>query len=75
MANSDQFVEWDSNETLYAFQNGEVDGGIVTYLQLIPSGLMLNLVKIDMLERLLEKDNLRNVHFVGIYSGRRDLIM
>ena len=31
MANSDQFVEWDSNETLYAFQNGEVDGGIITF--------------------------------------------
>ena len=31
MANSDQFVEWDSNETLYSFSNGNCDGGIITF--------------------------------------------
>jgi hypothetical protein len=31
MANSDQFVEWNSNECLYAFTTDEVDGGIVTF--------------------------------------------
>ena len=31
MANSDQFVEWDSSKTLYAFSNSESDGGILTF--------------------------------------------
>ena len=31
MANSDQFVEWNSNECLYAFTADNVDGGIVTF--------------------------------------------
>ena len=31
MTNSDQLILWDSNETLYAFNNDNVDGGIVTF--------------------------------------------
>ena len=31
MANSDQFVEWDSNKTLYTFSNSKCDGGILTF--------------------------------------------
>jgi beta-phosphoglucomutase-like phosphatase (HAD superfamily)/dTDP-glucose pyrophosphorylase len=31
ITNSDQLIEWDSNETLYAFSNDNVDGGIVTF--------------------------------------------
>lgn len=31
ITNSDQLVLWDSNETLYAFNNDNVDGGIVTF--------------------------------------------
>ena len=30
-ANSDQFVEWNSNEVLYAFNADGIDGGIVTF--------------------------------------------
>ena len=30
-ANSDQFVEWDSNEFLYKMNETEADGGIVTF--------------------------------------------
>jgi len=31
MTNSDQLILWDSNETLYAFNNDNADGGIVTF--------------------------------------------
>ena len=31
IANSDQFVEWNSNEVLYAFSTEGVDGGILTF--------------------------------------------
>ena len=31
IANSDQFVEWDSSKTLYAFSNSDSDGGIFDF--------------------------------------------
>ncbi len=31
IANSDQIVEWNSNECLYAFGADEIDGGILTF--------------------------------------------
>ena len=31
MANSDQFVEWNSNECMYAFNADAIDGGILTF--------------------------------------------
>ena len=31
MANSDQYVEWNSNECLYAFSADSIDGGIITF--------------------------------------------
>ena len=31
MANSDQYVEWNSNECLYAFKADSIDGGILTF--------------------------------------------
>lgn len=31
IANSDQFVEWDSNEFFYSMQADEIDGGIATF--------------------------------------------
>ena len=29
MANSDQFIEWDSSNVLYFFTNSDCDGGII----------------------------------------------
>ena len=31
IANSDQFLDWNSNEVMYSFQNEKIDGGIVTF--------------------------------------------
>ena len=31
MANSDQFIEWDSNEFMYSMTADDIDGGIVTF--------------------------------------------
>ena len=31
IANSDQYIEWNSNECLYAFTADEIDGGIITF--------------------------------------------
>ena len=52
LTNSDQLILWDSNETLYAFNNDNVDGGIVTFPAHIPSGPSQNLVMTVMCLRL-----------------------
>ena len=70
MANSDQFVEWDSNETLYAFQNGDADGGIVTFPATHLSGLMPNSERMDTLLRLLRKTHSEHAT-VGIYYWKK----
>ena len=31
LANSDQYIEWDSSEIMYNFLNSEIDGGILTF--------------------------------------------
>ncbi len=31
IANSDQYIDWDSNETMYAFNNGKADGSMITF--------------------------------------------
>ena len=35
MANSDQYIEWNSNECMYAFTADEIDGGIVIMLDML----------------------------------------
>ena len=36
MANSDQYVEWDSNEFMYSMVGDDVDGGILAFKSTLP---------------------------------------
>ena len=40
IANSDQFVEWNANEVMYAFSTEGIDGGILTFQSTHLNGLM-----------------------------------
>lgn len=71
MANSDQFVEWDSNETLYAFQNGECDGGIVTFNATHPKWSYAKLGEDGYVSEVAEKKPISNNATVGIYYWKR----
>ena len=71
MANSDQFVEWDSNETLYAFQNGEVDGGIVTFNATHPKWSYAKLGDDGYVAEVAEKKPISNNATVGIYYWKK----
>jgi len=31
IANSDQYIEWNSNETMYSFSNNDIDGGMLVF--------------------------------------------
>jgi beta-phosphoglucomutase-like phosphatase (HAD superfamily)/dTDP-glucose pyrophosphorylase len=71
MANSDQFVEWDSNETLYAFQNGEVDGGIVTFPATHPKWSYAKLGEDGYVAEVAEKKPISEHATVGIYYWKK----
>ena len=71
MANSDQFVEWDSNETLYAFQNGEVDGGIVTFPATHPKWSYAKTTEDGYVAEVAEKKPISKHATVGIYYWKK----
>ena len=67
MANSDQFVEWSSNECLYAFTADGIDGGIVTFEATHPKWSFAKLGNDGLVTEVAEKNPISNIATVGIY--------
>lgn len=67
MANSDQFVEWNSNECLYAFTADTIDGGIVTFESTHPKWSFAKLDEAGFVSEVAEKNPISNIATVGIY--------
>jgi HAD superfamily hydrolase (TIGR01509 family) len=67
MANSDQFVEWNSNECLYAFTADSIDGGIVTFESTHPKWSFARLGNDGFVSEVAEKNPISNIATVGIY--------
>ena len=66
-ANSDQFVEWDSNEFLYSMQADEVDGGILTFNSVHPKWSFAKTDEDGFVTEVAEKKPISNNATVGIY--------
>jgi NDP-sugar pyrophosphorylase family protein len=75
MANSDQFVEWNSNECLYAFNADGIDGGIVSFKATHPKWSYAKVVKMDLYLRLLRRNQLVIMQQLVSIFGRKVLIM
>lgn len=67
LANSDQFVEWNSNECLYAFSADSIDGGIVTFEATHPKWSYAKLGEDGFVSEVAEKRPISNMATVGIY--------
>ena len=67
MANSDQFVEWNSNECLYAFTADSIDGGIVTFESTHPKWSFAKVGDDGFVGEVAEKNPISNLATVGIY--------
>jgi beta-phosphoglucomutase-like phosphatase (HAD superfamily)/dTDP-glucose pyrophosphorylase len=70
MANSDQYVEWNSNECLYAFTADSIDGGIVTFEATHPKWSYAKLGDDGFVSEVAEKRPISNMATVGIYYWR-----
>lgn len=71
MANSDQFLEWNSNECLYAFNADGIDGGIVTFKSTHPKWSYAKIGEDGFVSEVAEKKPISNNATVGIYFWKR----
>ena len=67
MANSDQFVEWNSNECMYAFSADSIDGGILTFEATHPKWSYAKLGEDGFVSEVAEKRPISNLATVGVY--------
>jgi len=66
-ANSDQFVEWDSNEFMYKMQETNADGGIVTFEATHPKWSFAKIDENGLVTEVAEKKPISNIATVGYY--------
>lgn len=67
IANSDQYIEWNSNETMYSFSNAKIDGGMLVFESTHPKWSFAKLDSSGYIERVAEKDPISNIASTGIY--------
>ena len=71
MANSDQFVDWNSNEFMYSMVGDEVDGGILTFKSTHPKWSFVKLDENGFVTEVAEKKPISDTATVGIYYWRK----
>ena len=67
MANSDQFVEWNSNEFMYKMNENNADGGIVTFKATHPKWSYAKVGEDGYVTEVAEKNPISNNATVGFY--------
>jgi HAD superfamily hydrolase (TIGR01509 family) len=66
-ANSDQFVEWDSNEFMYKMNESNVDGGILVFESTHPKWSFAKIDDSGYVTEVAEKNPISNLATVGFY--------
>jgi dTDP-glucose pyrophosphorylase len=66
-ANSDQFVEWDSNEFMYKMNETQADGGIVTFKATHPKWSFAKIDENGLVTEVAEKNPISDIATVGYY--------
>ena len=67
MANSDQFLEWDSNEFMYSMIADDIDGGIVSFEATHPKWSFAKLGENGFVSEVAEKKPISNIATAGVY--------
>jgi HAD superfamily hydrolase (TIGR01509 family) len=70
-ANSDQFVEWNSNEFMYKMQETGSDGGIITFKSTHPKWSFAKLNEDGLVAEVAEKNPISNTATVGFYYWKK----
>ena len=67
IVNSDQYIEWNSNQIMYAFSSDHIDGGIVTFENTHPKWSYVALNETGFVTQVAEKKVISNKATVGMY--------
>lgn len=67
MANSDQYVEWDSGKFMYKMQEQNVDAGMLTFESTHPKWSFAKIDENGYITEVAEKNPISNIASVGIY--------
>jgi HAD superfamily hydrolase (TIGR01509 family) len=67
MANSDQYLDWNSNEFMYKMQEQNADGGIITFTATHPKWSFVKLDDMGNVTEVAEKNPISNIATVGVY--------
>lgn len=70
-ANSDQFVEWDSNEFMYKMNETNADGGIVSFKSTHPKWSFAKTDKQGLVTEVAEKNPISDIATVGYYYWKQ----
>jgi HAD superfamily hydrolase (TIGR01509 family) len=71
MANSDQFIEWDSNEFMYKMNETDADGGIVTFISTHPKWSFAKIDDNGYVTEVAEKNPISDIATVGVYFWKK----
>jgi len=71
IANSDQFLEWNSNEFMYSMIADEIDGGILTFTGTHPKWSFAKLSDDGFVSEVAEKKPISNNATCGIYYWKK----
>jgi len=71
LANSDQFIEWDSSQFMYAMQSDNVDGGILTFENTHPKWSYAKIDEDGWVVEVAEKNPISKHATVGIYFWKK----
>ncbi len=71
IANSDQYIDWNSNECMYAFSADNIDGGILTFDASHPKWSYAKLGPNGFVTEVAEKKVISNMATVGVYYWKK----
>jgi len=71
LANSDQFMEWNSNECLYAFNADGIDAGILTFKATHPKWSYAKIGEDGFVSEVAEKKPISDNATVGVYYWKK----
>jgi HAD superfamily hydrolase (TIGR01509 family) len=71
IANSDQFIEWNSSKTMYKFVSKKVDGGILVFDSVHPKWSYAKIDNEDYVSEVAEKKVISNNATVGVYYWKK----
>ena len=71
IANSDQYVDWDSNEFIYSMTASNADGGIVVFNATHPKWSFARVDENDVVIEVAEKNPISDLATVGFYYWKK----